>query len=362
MASIQKRPDGKWRARYRDEAGKEHARHFTRKLDAQRWLDEVTASVVTGLYVDPRAGRITFAQYVATWEPRQVWETSTRTSFTQTMRAVSFASMPLGKIRRSHVEAWVKAEAAKYAPTTVQTHYVHVRQVFRAAVADKVIAVDPSEGVTLPRRRRAEAAMRLPTPDQVRAILDASDDETHVMVALCAFAGLRLGEVVAVKSTDVDFPRRQLHVQRQRQRDEVRLPKYGSERVVALPDELVALLVAHVAEHPHEGDWLFVGERGPAQDNWAHARFRKARKAAGCPEVTLHSLRHFYASGLISAGCDVVTVQRALGHASASTTLNTYSHLWPSAEDRTRAGAASVMADVSAADSPRTTGHRHASH
>lgn len=63
MANIQKRPDGRWRARYRDEAGQEHAKHFTRKLDAQRWLDEVTTSVVMGQYVDPRAGKVSFKDY-----------------------------------------------------------------------------------------------------------------------------------------------------------------------------------------------------------------------------------------------------------------------------------------------------------
>ena len=63
MANIQKRPDGRWRARYRDEAGREHAKHFTRKLDAQRWIDEVTTSIVIGQYVDPRAGKITFKEY-----------------------------------------------------------------------------------------------------------------------------------------------------------------------------------------------------------------------------------------------------------------------------------------------------------
>jgi integrase len=65
----------------------------------------------------------------------------------------------------------------------------------------------------------------------------------------------------------------------------------------------------------------------------------------------VHALRHFYASGLIAAGCDVVTVQRALGHASAAVTLRTYAHLWPTAEDKTRAAAAGLMA---AADSLRT--------
>jgi len=59
--------------------------------------------------------------------------------------------------------------------------------------------------------------------------------------------------------------------------------------------------------------------------------------------IKLHDLRHFYASGLIAAGCDVVTVQRSLGHSKATTTLNTYAHPWPTAEDRTRKAAESIM-------------------
>ncbi|MFD6197010.1 tyrosine-type recombinase/integrase [Mycobacteriaceae bacterium NPDC060252] len=56
----------------------------------------------------------------------------------------------------------------------------------------------------------------------------------------------------------------------------------------------------------------------------------------------LHDLRHFYASGLISENCDVVTVQRALGHSSPSITLNTHAHLWPNANERTRKSAANL--------------------
>ena len=52
--NIAKRANGKWRARYRDEAGKERSRHFDRKIDAQQWLDQVTSAVVTGTYADPR--------------------------------------------------------------------------------------------------------------------------------------------------------------------------------------------------------------------------------------------------------------------------------------------------------------------
>ena len=78
-------------------------------------------------------------------------------------------------------------------------------------------------------------------------------------------------------------------------------------------------------------------------DNDIDWRWRATRAAARLPHVRLHDLRHFYASGLIAAGCDVVTVQRALGHSTTTTTLNTYSHLWPTAEDRTRAAASDLM-------------------
>jgi integrase len=93
----------------------------------------------------------------------------------------------------------------------------------------------------------------------------------------------------------------------------------------------------------------------PPHQNTVGYWWRKTRASAGHPTVKLHDLRHFYASGLTAAGCDVVTVQRALGHSSATVTLNTYAHLWPTAEDRTRAGAAAMLAAVlGTADEPLT--------
>jgi integrase len=90
--------------------------------------------------------------------------------------------------------------------------------------------------------------------------------------------------------------------------------------------------------------WLFLGDGGlPPHQNTVGYWWRKTVKAAGVSDVKLHDLRHFYASGLIAAGCDVVTVQRALGHSKATTTLNTYAHPWPTAEDRTRSAAGAMM-------------------
>ncbi|PPG61630.1 tyrosine-type recombinase/integrase [Rathayibacter sp. AY1C5] len=353
MASIQKRPNGTWRARYRDANGKEHARHFPRKIDGQRWLDGVTATLVVGTYVDPAAGRITLASYFAEWSTRQVWARGTATAMSLAVRRCTFADVELGKLRRSHVETWIKSMSAEgLAAGTIRTRTNNVRAVLRGALRDRLIGSDPSEGVTLPRGRKAEHAMRVPSPEEVGAVLDSAEEWFRPFVALCAFAGLRLGEAAGAQVSDVDFLRRQLHVQRQVQRVsagvvEITPPKYGSERVVYLPDELVLLLGRHVEQVGVRGDegWLFVGGGGqPPHQNTVGYWWRSTVARAGVDAFRLHDLRHFYASGLIADGCDVVTVQRALGHAKATTTLETYSHLWPTAEDRTRAAAGRLMA------------------
>ena len=99
----------RYRARYRDETGKEHARHFAKKANAQRWLDEVTASVVRGDYVDPAAGKVTFRQWFIRWSEVQDWVDGTTETATMTLASVSFTDMPMSRITQLHVEAWMKA-------------------------------------------------------------------------------------------------------------------------------------------------------------------------------------------------------------------------------------------------------------
>jgi hypothetical protein len=123
------------------------------------------------------------------------------------------------------------------------------------------------------------------------------------------------------------------------------LPEYGSERTVHAPAELLEMLAAHVRGiGVVAGEWVFSLGGSPLTRNAAGHRWRRVRLAAGLEQFTLHDLRHFHASGRIAAGWDVVTVQRALGHSSATITLHVHSHLWPTAEDRTRAAAARLMA------------------
>jgi integrase len=355
MASIQKRDDGKWRARYRDSAGKEHARHFARKIDAQKWLNEVTTAVVTGTYVDPKAGAVTLSAFFEDWSKRQIWAAGTAKAMSLAVRSCTFGNVEFRNVKRSHVETWVKKMSQDgLAAGTIRTRLNNVRSVLHGARNDRCLAADPAEGVVLPRGRKAEHAMLIPSPTDVGKLLEAADDWFRPLVAMCAFAGLRLGEAAAVQLPDIDFLRRTLNVQRQVQRAgagqvSITPPKYGSERVVHIPDALVQMLAAHVDKIGIYGaqQWLFVGGDGmPPHQNNVSYWWRKTVRDAGLSGVRLHDLRHFYASGLIAAGCDVVTVQRALGHSKATTTLNTYSHLWPTAEDRTRSAAGAMMSEA----------------
>ena len=205
--------------------------------------------------------------------------------------------------------------------------------------------------------------MRILTVEQVRDVL-AVAGEFRPFVEVCVFAGLRLGEAAGLQVGDVNFLRRTITVARQVQGSTnkaaaIVAPKYGSERTVFIPADLAASLSAHVSisRLTEPEDQLFRTPLGRLwQRNNASLEWRRIRETVGlADDVTLHTLRHTFASNLIASGCDVVTVQRALGHAQPSITLNVYSHLWPSAEDRTRTATADFMASVAdSADSLRT--------
>lgn len=370
MASVQKRPNGKWRARYRDRAGREHARHFERKFEAERWLAEVSADMLTGRYCDPRAGRKTFRAWYEEFAERQVWAPTTADVAASTLRQVPFADMPLSAIRRADIERWVKSMSTSsprrpdgLALTTMSGRLHFVRSALRAAVAERLIAEDPTAGVKLPRNTRATKHHRIiPTTDQLRAIMAAADEDFRAWIAVCAFAGLRPGEASGLQVEDVDFLRRVIHVRRQIQGNSVGsvrecAPKYGSARDVYVPGDLTDMLSEHVAKFGVRAPgWLFTREAHPLTRRLYGTLWRNAMTGAGVESViTPHALRHYFASGLIAGGCDVVQVQRALGHGSPAITLRIYAHEWPTAEDRTRTAAAGIMSQFSAAaDSVRT--------
>ena len=219
MTSIQKRPNGKWRARYLDPSGKERSNHFDRKTDARRYLDEMTTSIVSGQYVDPKAGRVTLRDYFVEYAARQTWADTYVTAMNLAISRAPFTDSELGKIRRSTVEKWVKGMASDgLAPGTIKTRLSNVGTVLRAAKRDRVLAEDPSEGVSPPRGTRKNVDLHLPTSKDVGFLSDAADESFKPYLALASFGGLRLGEISGLRIGDIDFLKRQILVRRQVQR------------------------------------------------------------------------------------------------------------------------------------------------
>ena len=357
MASIAKRPDGRWRARYRDEAGREHARHFARKVDAQRWLDEVTASVVTGQYVAPKAGRITFRAYAEAWRAVQVFRPSTAALVELALRRRVYpviGSKPLEAISPTDIQALVSRLSSNYAPRTVAVTYSYVSSVFKAAVRDRRLARTPCDQIRLPEIEPSKVEPL--STATVLAIAEAMPAHLRAAVILAAGTGLRQGEVFGLTLDRVDFLRRQVTVDRQLadSKGEFSPPKTRSSvRTIPLPSSVAIELAQHVAAQGVTEGFIFRSGRGaPLTRSSFGEAWRRAVAEAGAPGVVFHELRHFYASLLIRHGESVKTVQARLGHKNAEETLNTYAHLWPDSDDRTREAVDVALANP--ADSLRT--------
>lgn len=113
MASIDRRPDGRYRARWRKyPGGPQRTRHFTRKGDAERFLDSVRGDLVHGTYVDPAGGQVLFRDYAERWRTAQMHRPTTAAQAETYLRLHAYPTLgkrPLGAVRRSEIQAWVSA-------------------------------------------------------------------------------------------------------------------------------------------------------------------------------------------------------------------------------------------------------------
>lgn len=353
MASVGKRPNGKWRARYRDDEGKEHARHFSTKREAQAWLDGVTADMVAGTYVDPKHGKVSFSQYAEEWRSMQVHRASTASQVKTNMTRHVYPALgqhPIGSIKRSQVQALVKGLSLHLAPATVEVVYRYVVSVFNAAQADRLIKHSPCVGVKLP--PKAKPKVEPFTTETVKRFIDSVPDRYRALLILGAGTGLRSGEARGLTVDRVNFFRRTVRVDRQLVQNHGGEFDFGptktesSNRTVPLPTVVVDALVAHMAKYPPSEDGVvFTDDLGrPIARNRFSEMWRPIAAVQGLEGATgFHDLRHFYASLLIHHGESVKVVQDRLGHKTAIETLDTYGHLWPNSEDSTRQAVDDVL-------------------
>lgn len=348
---VQKRTQGgksSWRARYRTVDGRERSKTFDRKIDAERWLVGVQSELARGTYIDPKAGRVTFAEYAEQWRRAQVHRPSTTYVLASKLRnhiLPTFGHRALGSILSSEVQAWVRGLSRTLAPATVEVCYRHLSAIMRSAVADRLIHASPCVRIQLPTKHKERVDPL--SVEQVQTIRTHAPERFRALIDVAAGTGLRRGEVCGLTLDRIDFLRRRLTVDRQLVMSAGVPVTFGppktqsSIRTIPVPDVVLDQINRHLAAFPIDHEWGFIFTTAGGRP-WSASRFaeiwRTAARAAGLPDsVRFHDLRHHTASLLIAAGCSVKAVQNQLGHASATETLDTYGHLWASDEDNVRA-------------------------
>lgn len=347
MASVSKRPDGRYRVRWREYPGApERSRHFDRKRDADAFASTIGADIVRGAYVDPKAGRETVAAYAERWMSSQVWRASSRDRIMHVVESrivPRFGPMPLQAVRRSDVQGWVAGMVDDLAPSTVESYYRVLAAVMRSAVRDKLLAESPCDAIALPRRGSGKGALVPLSVAQVQALADAVPGCYRALIIAQAGLGLRQGEACGLTVDRVDFLRRTVTIDRQLITPSTGEVEFGpvktdaSNRTIPLPRSVADALAAHLAAYPAgEPAFVFTSSMGaPIRRSTYSDVFRRAARDVGV-KASSHDLRHHCASLLIRSGLSVKAVQRYLGHATAAETLDTYGHLWPDDDDRIR--------------------------
>lgn len=341
--SIAKRPNGKWRARYRDLAGKEHARHFARKVDGDRWLDEMTADLVTGRYVDPKSQKMTVDQWCDLWlesyGQRESTERQARVHLARIRQ--EFGPLPLLAVDEMAVKRWM-AKLRKEGLSQSYRFALHNRlsQVLEDAVYGKKLASNPCGKRTTPGGGKPRPYVA--TEVQLWDMYELAKEKYRLAFLLGAFAGLRVAEVCGLRVQDVDLDGRAITPAVQYPAEPLKTEM--SRETVPISDAFVGEL-KRLFNGRTDG-FAVPDDGGKQMGPWKIERHMRwvRKRVAGLPEgFRFHDLRHFYASMLIADGADVKVVQHRLRHASAKTTLDTYGHLWPDTDESTRATVERVM-------------------
>jgi integrase len=385
MGHVIKTPQGTFRARWRDPAGKQLSKSFVTKREAGVFLAETTTAMNRGTYVAPNGGKLRFRVYVERWAASRnlTARTTERTaSILRNHLLPKWGEWPIGSIDHLSVQEWVTQLGKTLAPATVGKCFGALRTVLRSAMRARLIAVDPTDGVRAPSTYQPRPLTGIISRETFLAtLLPAVPLDHRAIVAMGGGAGLRWGEAAGLPWGAVDLSRRQLNVGQVaiETAAAVTLRPYLKSRAgirrIPLPDFLVRELEAHkelTVGHgePHPGELVFPTRNGTPQrrsnfrrqvwrpalvragllgnvERWAgawratwpdntgatqHREFLTEREALAhvadhaAGGLRFHDLRHSYATWLVSDGVPVNIVQKVMGHEQASTTLNRYTH------------------------------------
>lgn len=379
MGHVSRTPAGKFRANWRDPAGAQKAKTFATKREANAFLAQIESAKNGGIYVSPHAGRVLFAEHAGEWMTARRTATTTTARDESVMRVhvlAQWGPWPLSRIDELSVQTWVTGLASRRSQAVVSKCLQLASGVLRSAVRNRLIAVNPCEGVKVPPVRKQDTADLVISRSELRDVLLPEVPSRHrALVATAAGAGLRWGEVAGLCRDAVDLDRGRLSVIRtvievNGNTSMKPFPKSSAgRRTIPLPAWVVALLRGHLDMYPlGAGGLIFANEVGGALrrslfrsrvwrpslvrvgmlgtvtaegDKFAaywtdadgvpdHALFRT--RAAAVKHVVkhqagglrFHDLRHSYATWLVDDGVPPTMVMRVMGHEKVTTTLELY--------------------------------------
>lgn len=235
----------------------------------------------------------------------------------------------------------------KASPKTIKGYISLLSSAYKMAIRNKMLTYNPCDAVIMPKQKKPDITVL--TKDEVNAFVDALDDTTldlKVVYELALFCGLRRSEIMGLMNNDVNVLWRTISVTRTRHRihceDIIQDTKTETSRaVIKVPEfvmyDIVRLMEEHEKDPYIDNPFLIQYASQPMRPDYAKRQIKEFTKSHGLPDVTLHGLRHTFASMLNASGeFDIAEISAALRHSNISTTLNIYTHLFEEATHSSR--------------------------
>ena len=257
-----------------------------------------------------------------------------------------------GRLKKSGRKRFTDKYGEGLSDRMVRMCHATCRSALEKAVQDGLIRVNPAIGCKLPPKKARE--MQVLTREELQRFLIQAKFEGYYEVFLLDLAtGLRRGELMALQWDDLNFKTGVLNVNKQvydvRGQLQISAPKTkNSIRKIVLPPAVVAVLREY--KKTVDSRWMFpspVKEDCPITPGVVRRRLQLILEHAGCKHVRFHDLRHTFATLALENGMDVKTLSAMLGHVSAVTTLDIYTHI---TGDMQRAAAASIDRSIGKAE------------
>jgi integrase len=237
------------------------------------------------------------------------------------------------EVRRSDLQSFVdQLVASGLDPSTLQVTLLPLRAIYRRALARCEVAVNPTSGLEVPAVNRGR--VKIVAPEQARKLLEALPVGDRALWATALYAGLRRGELMALRWEDLDLAEGVIRVERGwDDKDGAILPKSREgRRTVPIASELRSYLRELRLRRGVEGGFVFGAADSPFRATAVRDRAVKAWEEAELERITLHQARHTFASLMIAAGVNAKALCSYMGHASIQVTYDKYGHLMPGNE------------------------------